>query len=31
MLGNGLRVVMGAVAAFGGTIAVTTRNTRYEL
>jgi hypothetical protein len=31
MLGNGLRVVMGAVAAFGGTIAVTTRGTRYEL
>ena len=31
MLGNGLRVVMGAVAAFHGTIAVTTRGTRYEL
>jgi hypothetical protein len=31
MLGNGLRVVMGAVAAFDGRITVTTRGTRYEL
>ena len=31
MLGNGLRVVMGAVASFGGTITVTTRCKRYEL
>jgi len=31
MLGNGLRVVMGAVAAFGGTISVTTRGHTYEL
>jgi hypothetical protein len=31
MLGNGLRVVMGAVAAFDGKITVTTRGTRYEL
>jgi hypothetical protein len=31
MLGNGLRVVMGAVAAFRGKIAVTTRAIRYEL
>jgi hypothetical protein len=30
MLGNGLRVVMGAVAAFNGTLTVTTRGTRYE-
>jgi K+-sensing histidine kinase KdpD len=28
MVGNGLRVVMGAVAAFGGTITVTTRASR---
>src|SRR6516162_4495796 len=31
MLGNGLRVVMGAVAAFRGKIAVTTRGIRYQL
>jgi hypothetical protein len=31
MLGNGLRVVMGAVAAYGGTLTVTTRGNRYEL
>jgi hypothetical protein len=31
MLGNGLRVVMGAVAALGGSISVTTRGRRYEL
>ena len=31
MLGNGLRVVMGAVAALGGTISVTTRGCRYDL
>jgi hypothetical protein len=31
MLGNGLRVVMGAVAAFHGTISVTTRGHTYEL
>jgi hypothetical protein len=31
MLGNGLRVVMGAVAAFDGTISVTTRGRRYDL
>jgi hypothetical protein len=31
MLGNGLRVVMGAVAALGGTISVTTRRCRYYL
>ena len=31
MLGNGLRVVMGAVAALGGTISVTTRGRRSEL
>ena len=31
MLGNGLRVVMGAVAALGGTITVTTRGRRYDL
>jgi hypothetical protein len=31
MLGNGLRVVMGAVAAFNGKIAVTTRGHRYDL
>jgi hypothetical protein len=31
MLGNGLRVVMGAVAALGATISVTTRGHRYEL
>jgi len=31
MLGNGLRVVMGAVVALGGTITVTTRGRRYEL
>jgi hypothetical protein len=31
MLGNGLRVVMGAVAAFGGAIAVTTRGHRLDL
>jgi hypothetical protein len=31
MLGNGLRVVMGAVAAFKGKIAVTSRGVRYEL
>ena len=31
MLGNGLRVVMGAVAAFGGTISVTTRGHTYDL
>ena len=29
MLGNGLRVVMGAVAAFDGTISVTTRGRCY--
>jgi hypothetical protein len=31
MLGNGLRVVMGAVAAFRGSIVVTTRGRRMEL
>jgi hypothetical protein len=31
MLGNGLRVVMGAVAAFGGSITVTTRGCAYKL
>jgi Histidine kinase-, DNA gyrase B-, and HSP90-like ATPase len=31
MLGNGLRVVMGAVAALGGKISVTTRRRRYDL
>jgi hypothetical protein len=31
MLGNGLRVVMGAVAALEGTITVTTRGRRYDL
>jgi len=31
MLGNGLRVVMGAVAAFNGKIAVTSRGHRYDL
>ena len=31
MLGNGLRVVMGAVAALDGTISVTTRGRRYDL
>jgi hypothetical protein len=31
MLGNGLRVVMGAVVALGGTISVTTRGRRYDL
>jgi hypothetical protein len=31
MLGNGLRVVMGAVAAYKGTIAVTTRGHRLDL
>ena len=31
MLGNGLRVVMGAVAALRGTITVTTRGAVYEL
>jgi Histidine kinase-, DNA gyrase B-, and HSP90-like ATPase len=31
MLGNGLRVVMGAVAAYGGSISVTTRGRRCEL
>jgi hypothetical protein len=31
MLGNGLRVVMGAVAAYNGTIAVTTRGHRLDL
>jgi hypothetical protein len=31
MLGNGLRVVMGAVAAFGGKIVVTTRGVSLEL
>ena len=31
MLGNGLRVVMGAVAALGGTISVTTRGHIYDL
>lgn len=31
MLGNGLRVVMGAVAAFGGQISVTTRGHRLPL
>jgi hypothetical protein len=31
MLGKGLRVVMGAVAALGATISVTTRGQRYEL
>jgi Histidine kinase-, DNA gyrase B-, and HSP90-like ATPase len=31
MLGNGLRVVMGAVIAFDGAISVTTRGQRYEL
>jgi DNA topoisomerase VI subunit B len=31
MLGNGLRVMMGAVAALGGTISVTIRGRRYEL
>jgi hypothetical protein len=30
-LGNGLRVIMGAVAAFGGTISVTTRGRIYHL
>jgi hypothetical protein len=31
MLGNGLRVVMGAITALHGKIAVTTRGIRYEL
>ena len=31
MLGNGLRVVMGAVAAYGGSIAVTSRGHRLTL
>ena len=31
MLGNGLRVVMGAVAAFDGAITVTTRGHAYQL
>jgi hypothetical protein len=31
MLGNGLRVVMGAVAAYGGTIVVATRGVRQKL
>jgi len=31
MLGNGLRVVMGAVAAYDGKISVTTRGQRYDL
>jgi hypothetical protein len=31
MLGNGLRVVMGAVAAYDGRISVTTRGQRYDL
>jgi hypothetical protein len=31
MLGNGLRVVMGAVAAFGGAITVTSRGHRLKL
>ena len=31
MLGNGLRVVMGGVAAYGGTITVTTGDHKYEL
>jgi hypothetical protein len=31
MLGNGLRVVMGAVAAFGGRVTVTTRGISYKL
>ena len=31
MLGNGLRVVMGAVAALGGKIWVTSRGARFEL
>ncbi len=31
MLGNGLRVVMGAVAAYNGTIAVTSRGRRLSL
>jgi hypothetical protein len=31
MLGNGLRVVMGAVAAYGGQISVTTRGHRLSL
>jgi hypothetical protein len=31
MLGNGLRAVMGAVAAYTGTIAVTTRGRRLDL
>ena len=31
MLGNGLRVVMGAVAALGGTISATTHGRRYDL
>jgi hypothetical protein len=31
MLGNGLRVVMGAVAAYGGTIVVATRSVRQKL
>ena len=31
MLGNGLRVVMGAVAAFDGTIIVTTRGRRLDV
>jgi DNA topoisomerase VI subunit B len=31
MLGNGLRVVMGAVCGFGGSITVTTGGTCYEL
>jgi hypothetical protein len=31
MLGNGLRVVMGAAAAYRGTISVTTRGHTYEL
>ena len=31
MLGNGLRVVMGAVVAFDGKLTVTSRRQRYEL
>jgi hypothetical protein len=31
MLGNGLRIIMGAVAAFDGTISVTTRGHTYHL
>jgi hypothetical protein len=31
MLGNGLRVIMGAVVAFNGSIAVTTRGSRVNL